>query len=137
MFTKINAAGGVVYNKQNKLLMIYRLKKWDLPKGKTEKGETPEICAVREVEEECGISKPQIIKMLKPSYHIYKLENKLILKTTHWYLMKYYGNEKLKPQKTEDITDASWVDLNNIELTLENSYANIIDLLARLKSAKV
>ena len=137
LFVNIEAAGGVVYNNQNKILMIKRLGKCDLPKGKVETGEALQTCAIREVEEECGISKPVIIKKLKPSYHIYKSENNSILKTTYWFLMKYNGNEELNPQKSEDITEAKWVDLNITELTIENSYANVIDLLARLKSAKV
>lgn len=33
-FTHIEAAGGIVYNEKGELLMIYRLEKWDLPKGK-------------------------------------------------------------------------------------------------------
>ena len=40
--------------KAMKLLMIFRRGKWDLPKGKLDKGETFERCAVREIEEETG-----------------------------------------------------------------------------------
>jgi len=49
------AAGGVVTNKKGKVLFIYRNDKWDLPKGKLDKGETIEACAIREVEEETGV----------------------------------------------------------------------------------
>ena len=52
----IEAAGGLVYNAKDQLLMIFRNGKWDLPKGKLEVGENIEQCAMREVEEECGIS---------------------------------------------------------------------------------
>ena len=49
-FTKkiplVVAAGGVVTNKKGKVLFIYRNDKWDLPKGKLDKGETLEECAV-------------------------------------------------------------------------------------------
>src|SRR5438552_3294293 len=55
-FTLIAAAGGVVQNEQQDLLFIFRLQKWDLPKGKIEPKETPEMAAVREVEEETGIT---------------------------------------------------------------------------------
>ena len=50
----IEAAGGVV-QKGNKVLMIYRLGKWDLPKGKLERKEKPVAGGVREVEEECNV----------------------------------------------------------------------------------
>ena len=51
--TLIEAAGGLVYNIENQLLMIFRNNKWDLPKGKLEVGENIQECAIREVEEEC------------------------------------------------------------------------------------
>ena len=34
----ITAAGGLVFNQNDELLMIYRRGKWDLPKGKLEVG---------------------------------------------------------------------------------------------------
>ena len=37
-FKNIEAAGGVVINPENKIIFIHRLGKWDLPKGKIEKG---------------------------------------------------------------------------------------------------
>ena len=51
-FKVIKAAGGIVQNREKKILFIYRLGKWDLPKGKKDKGEKIKNCAVREVEEE-------------------------------------------------------------------------------------
>ena len=49
-YTFIEAAGGVVENNNN-VIMIYRLKKWDLPKGKKDNNEKIKRTAVREVEE--------------------------------------------------------------------------------------
>src|SRR5215216_6608248 len=54
-FKIVKAAGGVI-RKKEKFLMIYRMKKWDLPKGKKEKGEKYKETAVREVGEECSVS---------------------------------------------------------------------------------
>jgi ADP-ribose pyrophosphatase YjhB (NUDIX family) len=50
----VMAAGGLVENEHGEILLIYRKKHWDLPKGKLDAGETLEECAVREVEEETG-----------------------------------------------------------------------------------
>jgi len=47
--------GGKVYNSEHKILFIKRNGYWDLPKGKTEKGESIEETSVREVEEETGV----------------------------------------------------------------------------------
>src|SRR5579859_4581705 len=53
-FKVVKAAGGLV-RKKDKVLMIYRMKKWDLPKGKKESNEKYRDTAVREVGEECNI----------------------------------------------------------------------------------
>ena len=55
LFDVEKAAGGLVL-KDEQFLMIYRLGKWDLPKGKLDKGENEKQGAVREVEEECTYS---------------------------------------------------------------------------------
>ena len=55
-FTPINAGGGLVQNPAGEYLLIHRNGLWDLPKGKQEEGEDISLTALREVEEECGIS---------------------------------------------------------------------------------
>jgi len=50
-YFKIQKAAGGKVLKEDKVLFIYRFNKWDLPKGKLEKGEAIEQCAVRESEE--------------------------------------------------------------------------------------
>src|SRR5690606_25043669 len=56
----IHAAGGVVFNSAGDLLMIHRLGRWDLPKGKCEHNESVNESAIREVQEECGIKQLHI-----------------------------------------------------------------------------
>ena len=130
----IMAAGGLVYNNSNLWLFIHRNNKWDLPKGKAEKGEEPEICALREVSEECGImlSELHLENSLGSTYHIYKQDGKFILKETFWYQMRFEGNpETLEPQYEEDIDKCVWVDDETIPQLMRNSYASIKDFLAR------
>ncbi|MCT4614242.1 MAG: NUDIX domain-containing protein [Marinifilaceae bacterium] len=129
-FKQIKAAGGLVFNSQNDFLAIYRLNKWDLPKGKIEKGETKKTAAIREVEEECGISDLVITKKINTTYHIYKMDSKFILKYSYWYKMKYDKNENLIPQTEEDITDVKWINLENKDIFLQNTYPAIKDLLS-------
>jgi hypothetical protein len=71
VFLEVPAAGGVVKS-GNRLLFIFRNGKWDLPKGKIDKGETQREAALREVTEECGISGQQIKKQLPSTFHIYQ-----------------------------------------------------------------
>lgn len=123
-FHYLEAAGGLVKNQNDEILFIYRLEKWDLPKGKVEPGETTELAAVREVEEECGITNLQIIKFITNTYHIY-FDNKLHLKSTYWYEMSYNGNEKLVPQIEEGIGIAKWKSKEEIPSLMNQTYANI------------
>ncbi len=128
-FTKkiplVVAAGGVVTNKKGKVLFIYRNDKWDLPKGKLDKGETIEECALREVEEETGVKKLKLENFLKTTYHVFKRNDTYRLKEVHWYAMKTSFKGKLKGQKNEGIEKVKWKGPKKIEKALQNSYQNI------------
>lgn len=128
----IEAAGGAVRNKDGKLLLIFRDGKWDLPKGKIEKKETPEVAAVREVEEECGISGLSIVRELTPTYHTYKKDDKLILKKTWWYEMRSDDTKKLTPQVEEGITRVEWMDEKQVAEAMENTYLSVEEVVAEL-----
>ena len=119
------AAGGKVINSNNEVLFIYRLGKWDLPKGKLEKGEFIKECAVREVEEECGIANLIIEKELQTTYHIFERKGKTILKITYWFLMNsnYKGN--LTPQMEEGIEKVEFKNVAETKEALKNTYENI------------
>lgn len=125
----INAAGGLVENAKGEFLFIFRNKKWDLPKGKVEKGEKLKTTAVREVEEECGVTIEKRDKRLCKTYHIYELNGKIVLKRTNWYKMFVKGVPKLVPQKEEGITTASWVSPTGVKNKTKNTYPLIVDVL--------
>lgn len=128
-FTLIEAAGGVVKNNENKVLFIFRLGKWDLPKGKVDEGETHEQAALREVEEECGIGKLSITEKITTTYHTYTLKDKKILKASHWFGMTTSDNSPLKIQKEENITDARWVSPSEIAEILKDAYPSITEVM--------
>ena len=113
------------------MLMIFRNGKWDLPKGKLEIDEDIKTCAMREVEEECGITGLSIIQKLIDTYHTYELKGEKILKQTFWFKMNTNFNSILKPQTEEGITEVVWVDKKDIAEKLENSFANINELLQK------
>ncbi|MFK5971888.1 MAG: NUDIX domain-containing protein [Flavobacteriaceae bacterium] len=119
------AAGGVVTNKEGKVLFIYRNDKWDLPKGKLDKGETIEQCALREVEEETGVKGLKIENFLKTTYHVFKRNGVYRLKEVHWFAMKTSFEGKLKGQKSEGIEKVKWKGPKKIQKALQNSYVNI------------
>jgi len=137
-FKNIEAAGGVVINPDHKTLFIHRLGKWDLPKGKIEKGESKEVAAVREVEEECGIFNLELGDFINSTYHIYtERDGKKILKTTYWFEMFYSGNETPKPQIEEGINEVGWKDEAEIESQiLPSTFQNIKLILNDFKNKK-
>jgi 8-oxo-dGTP pyrophosphatase MutT (NUDIX family) len=128
-FTLIEAAGGIVQNTKKELLFIYRLNKWDLPKGKMEKGEKPDECALREVEEETGVINLTLQKKVGETYHTYDAFGKHHLKITYWYFMSCPAKQQLIPQTEEDITAIQWVKQNAIVTVISNTYPSINDIL--------
>ena len=131
IFKIIEAAGGTVFNKNKEVLMIHRRGYWDLPKGKIDPGETPEIAAVREIQEETGLQEVTLGDHLIDTYHTYQQKGKRILKKTYWYKMTTPEME-LTPQAEEDIEKAVW---QNVEGYLKNPgvvYGSILDVLLAL-----
>ncbi len=115
MFKVVEAAGGIVSNKEDKILFIQRLGKWDLPKGKIEKKESLEQAALREVEEETSLSELILENFINNTFHIYKERNgDRVLKITYWFKMTYVGDKAPVPQTEEGITEASWKSQNDI-----------------------
>lgn len=121
----IVAAGGVVTNAEGKVLFIYRNDKWDLPKGKLDKGESIEDCAIREVMEETGVKDLRLENFLRTTYHVFTNNGANTLKQVHWYAMRTEYTGRLKPEKKEGIIKVKWKGPLKIQKALQNSYPNI------------
>ncbi|MFC6269045.1 NUDIX hydrolase [Frigoriflavimonas asaccharolytica] len=130
----IEAAGGIVKNMDEEILFIKRMGKWDLPKGKIEIGESTENAALREVEEETGITHLEITEFITETYHIYTDRNlKNILKITHWFSMNYAGNEIPIPQIEEGISEVAWKNKRDIvEIVYPKTFKNIKMILENI-----
>ena len=133
-FTSLPAAGGVVKNRKEQLLFIKRMGRWDLPKGKMEKGETPEKTAIREVSEECGLCHHEIVKKLSSTVHLYrspfiKKDNNWVVKKTFWFEMTLKEDECLKPQTEEDISAVRWFSCNQLKEVYDSTYRSLKGLL--------
>ncbi len=133
-YKRIVAAGGLVVNNHDELLMMVRNGKWDLPKGKLEEGETHEVGALREVEEETGIEGHKIQGLLTSTFHIFCRKDKWRFKTTHWYRMSAQGRAKLVPQTDEGISHVSWVPLSELREAKMKTYPQIMELVALICS---
>lgn len=128
-FTVIIAAGGIVVNDLQEVLLIFRRGKWDLPKGKLDEGESIEACAVREVQEETGLKNVQILKPMPDTYHTYQEFGKKILKQSCWFRMHAPGVQALKPQTEEDITEIKWVPVQELNAYTSQTYPSVKDVL--------
>ncbi len=129
IYEPIDAGGGVVFNEDKDILMIYRRGKWDLPKGKRDDGEKIEDCAIREVTEETGLKQLTLGDKICDTYHIYAQNNKNLLKHTVWYKMQGTKKEKTAPQKEENIVEARWVNEKALPPIVFKSYDAIKEVL--------
>lgn len=122
-FKVVKAAGGLI-RKKDRFLMIYRLKKWDLPKGKKERGESYAETAMREIEEECNIHVKAGTKICT-TWHTYTMNKRSMLKRTKWYAMDLLDDTRMKPALEEDIEELRWMTQKEVYHALENSYKSI------------
>lgn len=138
LFRKIEAAGGIVNNPSGEILFIKRLGKWDLPKGKMEKGESREESAIREIEEETGLRNVVLKDFINTTYHIYVERNgDKVLKYTHWFEMFFDGEDTSKPQTEEGITEVAWKKDSLITAEVfPNTFKNIKLILSDFKESK-
>jgi 8-oxo-dGTP pyrophosphatase MutT (NUDIX family) len=133
---KIKAAGGLVSNEKDELLMMFRRGKWDLPKGKLDDNETLEVCARREVAEETGINNVSLGRLVGVTHHEYfdKHSNSEILKETYWFAMSAKGETNFIPQTEEDIEKIIWADETALKECMKNTYANIKEIIEKFRT---
>jgi 8-oxo-dGTP pyrophosphatase MutT (NUDIX family) len=128
-FKIIEAAGGVVRNEKNEILVIFRNGKWDLPKGKIDKRkETIKQAALREVKEETGIKVLLIKGKLLTTYHLFFRKERMILKPTYWFEMFADSSSKFVPETKENISMVIWVKEEEIPGILQNTYHSLEEL---------
>jgi len=130
-FSNVDAAGGIVRNEKNELLVIFHRERWSLPKGGVEWLENPEDAAVREVMEETGIKELVVEDFIEHTFHTFRKNKKWLLKTTHWYMMKSDADQVLVPQAEENITDIRWVSEKQWQEIASEAYPQIRHLLER------
>lgn len=110
------SAGGVAFRQVDSeievaIVSVKPSRRWQLPKGIIDEGESAEIAAVREVSEEAGIE-TEIIELLEKVEYWYvgfqNGERVRFHKFVYFYLMKYLDGEIGKDDF--EIAEARWVN---------------------------
>jgi hypothetical protein len=81
------------------------------------------------VEEECGLTGLILQLYLVSTYHIYRLNNDLMLKKTDWFEMKYKGESSPIPLVKEDISQTRWIKRVMLREVYGNTYPSVIDVI--------
>ncbi len=131
----VQAAGGAVTDEHGRLLAIHRLGRWDLPKGKVDKGEAIPDAAVREVMEECGLRHVDLQAPLCATWHTYERNGEQHLKRTDWFLMRASSKEELVPQSEEDIGEVRWLDAAGVERLRAETYPSLLSVVEAWEAA--
>lgn len=106
------SAGGVVVrvieDLPHVLLIRDPYRKWGLPKGHIEEGERDEEAALREVQEETGLSDLLLGPDLGEIDWTFRKKERTIHKYCRFYLMASEGSES-RPEVAEGITEVRWL----------------------------
>lgn len=129
------SAGGVVVNAEGRVLLVSQHgTSWSLPKGHLEEGETPLEAARREIHEESGVSRLELVRPLG-SYSRHRIGadgglDKSELKTIHLFLFRTDATE-LSPLDSDN-PEARWVERESVTELLTHAkdkefFASILD----------
>ena len=131
------SAGGVVVGPEGRVLVVSQHgTSWSLPKGHVEAGETPLEAARREVREESGVTRLELVRPLG-SYTRHRLGpdggvDESELKTIHLFLFRTDATE-LAPLDADN-PEARWVEPERVAGLLTHAkdrefFASILDTI--------
>ncbi|MFM6946659.1 MAG: NUDIX hydrolase [Flavobacteriales bacterium] len=130
-FKYVQTAGALVQQHgQDQYLWIDRFEHLDLPKGKIEKGELELEAAIREVQEETGLTgRFEFQRKLGHTYHVYQMKGKSYFKLNHWFELSHIGSPEVVAQTKEGIDAVFWLTANEWKARLNECYAGLSELL--------
>ncbi len=112
----LHSAGGVIFKKNEGIFEVALIatKKntiWTLPKGIIDKGEQPEITAIREIAEETGLLGEIVEKIDDKTYWFFnKNENRKYKKTVSYFLLRYISGDI--ENFSWEVDDAKWFSID-------------------------
>lgn len=132
------SAGGVVVRTIAGVLhaLVIRdpYRKWGLPKGHVEAGESPPETALREVAEETGLDDLELGTELVTIDWFFQSDGRRIHKFTTFYLMHSERGDPV-PESGEGITECAWVPLRSAHERISYDNASeVVKVAQRLLS---
>ncbi|MFH0749553.1 MAG: NUDIX domain-containing protein [Candidatus Gottesmanbacteria bacterium] len=113
-----HSSGAVIVKKLNRSWHVLCIRDMNgnltFPKGLMEKNETAKETAIREAQEETGISNLTYAASLPDVSYFYVKNGESINKIVQYQLFTYAGSETLTPQKEEGITELVWIPLEHV-----------------------
>ena len=113
--TRHFSAGGAVFRKNHNfrewlLIKPKGTKRWQLPKGKIDRGEKSADTAVREIFEETGV-RACVVEKIEDIKYFFVQDGERIFKVVTFYLMKSTDDKdtKIEKQWEDEIEEAVWV----------------------------
>lgn len=118
----------MLLNKYNKVFVAKRIdtavEAWQMPQGGIDQGEDPKQAAIRELEEETGVSSATIIAEYE-EWLTYDLPSELYGKvwkgkyggqTMKWYVMRFNGEDRDINIETEhpEFSEWKWAEINDL-----------------------
>ncbi len=110
---RADIAGGLIINRQNKVLLVYNQEtdSWTYPKGHVKGNEDFLKTALREIREETGIENLRFIAKL-PVYERSTRQKKNKIKVMHMFL--FHTEENTIVSNTSDVTEIHWVSIEKV-----------------------
>jgi 8-oxo-dGTP pyrophosphatase MutT (NUDIX family) len=86
---------------------------WALPKGLIDRGEKPDVTAVREAREETGLT-AELVGKLGDVRYVYTRGGQRIFKIVSFYLLRYRSGriDELDPAMRREVAEARWLPLD-------------------------
>lgn len=128
--------GAMIINQDGMIWMGKRINKvdyqtnslWQMPQGGIDEGEEPDNAVIREVYEETGIKKIQIIKKTNNWYNydipkeiLANMNSKYVGQTQQWFLLSFEGTDDeinlippLKSKQPQEFIEWKWENPENI-----------------------
>lgn len=109
--------------------------RWQLPKGRIDRGETSEQTALREVREEGGVE-ARALEPLQSIRYFFQHRGQRIVKTVDFYLMHFVAGDPA--DHDQEVDDARWISLSELhQLSFEDERKVVQKAVERLGEASM